>query len=117
MTTYTATQWGTRALQKAAIVAEDDTPTAALLSWATTVGGALFDECIGEGIRFPAGSSSVLPSEYYDAFPSLVAVALQPEVGLLSFADSEAAKVIIKNKLRGINWQQPNDSPAVGEYY
>ena len=117
MTTYTSTQWGTRALQKASIVAEDDTPTAAQISWVVAVGGALFDECIGEGIRFPAGSTSALPSEYYDAFPSLVAVAIQPEVGLLSFADSEAAKAVIKGKIRGINWQQPNVSPVVTEYF
>lgn len=117
MTTYTATQWATRALQRASITAEDDTPTAAQIAWAIAVGGSLFDECIGQGIRFPAGSSSALPSEYYRVFPTLVACDLKVEVGLMNEADAIQAKDLLKNTIRSINWQQPIAAAASGEYF
>jgi hypothetical protein len=104
---YTTTQWGTRALQKASIVAEDDTPTAAQLAWAVAVGTALFHECVSQNVRFPGGSYAALPDEYYDAFPSLVAYALESEVGLMSKADAEAAKALAKSNIRAINGMQP----------
>lgn len=114
---YTTTQWGTRALQKASIVAEDDTPTADQLAWAVDMGTALFKECISQGIRFPGGSYAALPDEYYDTFPLLVSVALESEVGLMSKADAEAAKNAIKNNIRSINWQPPSNAPVQAEYF
>lgn len=114
---YTTTQWGTRALQKASIVAEDDTPTAAQLSWAVEIGTALFNECIGQSIMFPGGSYSVLPNEYADAFPSLVACVLKKETGQISDGDCESAKIVYKNNIRAINWQSASPAPTQAEYF
>jgi hypothetical protein len=104
---YTTTQWGTRALQKASIVAEDDTPTAAQLAWAVAVGTALFHECVSQNVRFPGGSYAALPDEYYDAFPRLVSYALKSEVGLMSEGEAEGAMALAKATLRAINAMQP----------
>lgn len=117
MTTYTTTQWGTRALQKAAIVGEDEVPTATQIAWAVDVGTALFHECVAQGISFPGCSYSVLAGEYYDAFPTLVSYALKAEVGLMSEAEAEGAMQIAKNKLRIINAVPANNAPARAEYF
>lgn len=113
---YTTTQWGTRALQKASIVAEDDTPTATQLSWAVDIGTALFNECISQGIKFPGGSYSALPNEYYDAFPALVSCVLKYETGQISESDMEGAKNVFKANLRAMNWQPSSSAPVQAEY-
>jgi hypothetical protein len=114
---YTTTQWGTRALQKASIVAEDDTPTADQLAWAVDIGTSLFKECTSQSILFPGGSYAALPDEYYDAFPALVSCVLKYETGQISEQQMEAAKIVLKNNIRAMNWQPANTAPVVADYF
>jgi len=117
MTTYSQSDWATRALQKAAIVDAEDVPSAALLDWAGDVGTSLFDQLATEGISVPNGSDQSLPGEYLQVFSSFVACDLKSEVGLIGEVEAETMKTELKKTLRRMNAVQPTGAVQQAEYF
>lgn len=103
MTTYSQTDWATRALQKASIADAEEAPSAALSAWAVEVGTSLFEQLASEGVSVPNGSDQSLPGEYYQVFSAFVACDLKAEVGLISDVEAETLKKDIKSTMRRMN--------------
>ena len=117
MTTYSQSDWATRALQKAAIADAEETPSAALLSWAGDVGTSLFDQLATEGVSVPNGSDQSLPGEYFQVFSAFVACDLKSEVGLIGDVEAEALKTELKKTMRRMNAVQPTGAVQQVDYF
>lgn len=117
MTTYTQSDWATRALQKAAIVDAEESPSAALLDWAGDVGTSLFDQLATEGISVQNGSDQSLPGEYFQVFSAFVACDLKAEVGLIGEVEAETLKTELKKTLRRMNAVPSTGAVAKVDYY
>ena len=117
MTTYSQSDWATRALQKASIVDAEETPSAALSDWAIEVGSSLFGQLSTKGIQVANGSEMALPGEYFQIFATYVACDLKAEVGLMSEADAVVTKEALENTFRKMNPIQPTGAVLQVDYF
>jgi hypothetical protein len=117
MTTYSQTDWATRALQKASIVDAEEAPSAALSAWAGEVGVSLFEQLAAESISVSNGSDQSLPGEYYQVFSAFVACDLKAEVGLISDVEAETLKTELKKTFRRMNPLPATGSVVEVEYF
>lgn len=117
MTTYSQSDLATRALQKAGLVAAEETPSAADLSFAQEGIASDTAALALEGIVIDNGSDQSVPLEHLEPRAEYHAVTLQSDFGMMSIAQAEQARAILRPRLYRLCANPTNGSVAEADYY
>jgi hypothetical protein len=100
MTTYTTNELATRVLKDLGLVAAEETPSAADLSWAVETVESEVQMLNAKGIPIWNGSEVEVPQEYLTALSRRLGLAVGPSFGLMSIADAEQMMPVAEANLR-----------------
>lgn len=117
MTTYTTAELATRVLKDLGLVAAEETPTAADLSWATETVQSEIMMMATKGIPVWNGSEAVVPQEYLTTLSRRCGLAVAPSFGLIDIASAEVAMEAAETNLKRMGTILPSGATTEAEYF
>ena len=117
MTTYTKAELGTRVLRDLGLIGAEETPSGVDLVQVEETIDAEMALMAAKGITVWAGSSTVIPQEYFTALSRRIGLAEAPSYGLISVAQAAQAIPLVEMELRILSATQPSGAPAQAEYF
>ena len=116
MTTYTTAEMATRVLRDLGLVAAEETPSAADLTWATETVESEVMMMAAKGIPIWNGSTVAVPQEYLTLLSRRIGLALAPSFGLASIVDATNAMKAAEADLRILGMVQGTGTVLEAEY-
>ncbi len=117
MTTYTRNELATRVLRDLGLVAAEETPSAADLSWADTTCEAEIGLLAAKGIPIWNGGDDSIPHEYLTVLSRRIGLAVAPSFGLTDVATATIAMQSAEADLRRIGSVASTGAVLEVEYY
>lgn len=117
MTTYTTAQLATRMLKDLGLIAQEETPSAADLDWATETVQSEIMMMAAKGIPIWNGSEVVVPQEYLTTLSARCGLAVAPSYGLTDLATATQAKEVAEVNLRRLGMIHPTGAILEADYF
>lgn len=117
VTTYTTNELATRVLKDLGLVAAEETPSAADLSWAVETVQSEVAMLAAKGIPIWNGSDISVPLEYLTLLSRRIGLALAPSFGLASITDATSAMQAAELDLRRLGSVPATGTVMQSEYF
>jgi hypothetical protein len=117
MTTYTTNELATRVLKDLGLVAAEETPSSADLSWAVETVQSEVQMLNAKGIPIWNGSEVEVPQEYLTALSRRLGLAVGPSYGLMSIAEAQQAMPLADADLRILGMTPGTGAVLQAEYF
>lgn len=114
---YSRTDLATRALRKANLIGSEEVPSAADLEFAQEGISSDTAALAIEGIVIENGSDQSVPLEQLNPLASYHSITFKSDYGMMSSADAEQVKAILKAGLRRLSAKPPTGSTAQNDYF
>jgi hypothetical protein len=117
MTSYNTEELATRVLKDLGLVASEETPSAADLTWAVETCEAEIGMLAAKGVPIWNGSEDDVPAEYLTALSRRIGLAVAPSFGLISIAEAEQAMPLADANLRILGMTPGTGVTMEAEYF
>lgn len=117
MTTYTTNEMATRVLKDLGLIAAEEEPSAADLSFAVETVQSEVTMLNAKGIPVWNGSDVEVPQEYLTALSRRIGLAVGPSFGLMSIAEAEQAMPLAEANLRVLGMTPGTGATMEAEYF
>ncbi len=117
MTTYSTSELATRVLKDLGLIAAEETPSAADLSWAEETVSSEIQMLNAKGIPLWNGSDVEIPQEYLTALSRRIGLAVAPSFGMMSQSQAEQAMPIAEANLRVLAMAPATGADLQAEYF
>lgn len=115
-TSYTTAEMATRVLRDLGLVAAEETPSDADLSWATETVQSEIAMMAAKGIPIWNGSDASVPLEYLSLLSRRIGLALAPSFGLTDISQATLAMRAAEDDLRILGMTQGTGVTLEAEY-
>jgi len=117
MTTFTTNELATRVLKDLGLVAAEETPSDADLTWAVETCESEVQMLSAKGIPVWNGSEVEVPQEYLTVLSRRIGLAVAPSFGLMSLADAQQAMPLADADLRILGTVPGTGAVQTAEYF
>lgn len=117
MTTYTRSELATRVLKDLGLIAAEETPSAADLSWAEETCQAEIGLLAAKGIPIWNGGDDDIPHEYLTTLSRRIGLAVAPSFGLTDIATATIAMTSAEADLRRLGSVPSTGAVLKTEYF
>jgi hypothetical protein len=117
MTTYSTNELATRVLKDLGLIAAEEEPSAADLTWAAETVQSEVMMLNAKGIPIWNGSEVEVPQEYLTILSRRIGLAVGPSFGLMSVAEAEQAMPLAEANLRILGMTPGTGAVQTAEYF
>jgi hypothetical protein len=117
MTTYTTAELATRVLKDLGLIAAEETPSAADLSWAEETVSSEIMQMSARGIPIWNGSDVEVPQEYLTILSRRIGLAIAPSYGLTDAVKATVAIEAVERNLRVLGTIPATGTTQTADYY